>query len=248
MDTNYNIFMGFDDTASQRFAANLEMKHLKIHKRIEEMGMAHQCADRLRNLTIIIPYPIAHIQDQDMLLNRWDDLEMRQRHLPELVMAGLTKEGKKDLAKLGWNLERIIVFDGFPQFFPTPTSGYYEYGTGNTNANKGEESFIQHGGYPQKGEHYPAWIPEHGHACRGPVPLSSKLTNASRLSRDAFQDLGLDMNFYIRSWEFSNQFWWMAQGWTRGGGLDCTHGVGVFYDAHRYLLQAAIDDHYDTKH
>ena len=232
MDEQYDIFMGFDDTnrPGTRFDGSHPITHLPMHKRVEEMKMVRKRKKgdtNLRNVTFIIPYPLAHIQEEENLLRQWDDLKMRQRKWPELAMAGQTKEGRELLSKLGWNLNRIIVFDGFPQFFPTNTSG--SFGKRNRDLfNKGK------------------YTPIHGKRCRGPVPSTSKLAQANHLIRQSFRDLDLDMSFYIRSWEFSNQFWWMAEGMGKSGGLDCTHGVGPFYDAHVYLLQAVIDDYYEA--
>lgn len=235
LDDKYSIFLGFDDTnkPGTRFDGDHNITHLKLHQRIKEMKMIRprKTGDNsLRNVTFIVPYPLAHIQFENNLLNRWDDLEKRQRKWPELVMAGQTEEGRAALKELGWNLERFIVFDGYPQFFPTNTSGYIPGVFGKAEHEKSI-----------KGGH-------HGKRCRGPVPLNSKLTQANKLSRDSFRELGLDMSFYVQSWEFSNQFWWMTVGMgMTDRNLDCTHGFQQqYYDPHIYLLQAAIDDYYEN--
>jgi hypothetical protein len=197
---------------------------------------------KLRELSIIIQYPFAHTQNEDMFLNKWDEVVHVQTEFPRLIMAVQTKEGRATLAELGWDLKHLIVFDGRPQFNPSSTSGFTGY---NENI-KTEEDFIAQGGYPAEGN-IPAWSPEYGHSCRGPVPTNGIMRNASRVARKAFEELGLDMRFYIRNWEFTNQFWWSVAMWHgKNGQLDCTHGAGGLALMHRYLLQATMDDYYEN--
>lgn len=146
----------------------------------------------LRKLTLIIEYPIAHAQHQGMILNQWEHVVSLQKGFPALTLHPMTVEGQQILFDLGYELERIIVFDGMPQSFPTET-GSYDFGIPGSQA-----SFIEKNGYP-------GWKPEYGTVCRGPLPPNSKLTQVNSLSRDAFEELGFDMRFYGRTWEFGNQ-------------------------------------------
>jgi hypothetical protein len=244
MDERYNIFLGMDDyyCPDIKSDASHVLPKVNLTEWIAQKGMARNPGwTELRGLTLVIQYPLAHIQSQDMILNRWDTVENMQKEFPKLIMSVLTEQGRSSLAELGWDLKNVIVFDGFPQFFPTVTSAYF----GPTAINS-EEDFVARGGYEEKGAS-PAWSPEYGHTCRGPVPPNSIMTNVSRISRKAFEDFGLDMRFYVRNWEFSNHFWWMTHNWNgKNGQLDCTHGGGGFYCMHKYLLQATIDDYYDN--
>jgi hypothetical protein len=244
MNESYNIFLGMDDYSPQdiRKDSSHVLPGFNLTERIVQLGMARSPGWRsLRGLSIVIQYPVAHTQSQDMILNKWDDVAKIQTVFPEYIMSIQTDHGRAALAELGWDLKHVIVFDGIPQFFPTVTSAYF----GRTGINS-EDDFIAKGGYPQNGAS-PAWAPEYGHACRGPVPPNSEMTKVSRLSRKAFEDLGLNLQFYVRNWEFSNHFWWQTLGWNgKGGQLDCTHGGGGYYCLHKYLLQATIDDFYDN--
>jgi hypothetical protein len=67
--------------------------------------------------------------------------------------------------------------------------------------------------------------------------------------------MGLDLNFYGKTWEFTNLFWFQTRKWIKGrnGGLiDCTHhddgrSESGAYCMYRYFLQAMIDSHFETE-
>jgi len=146
--------------------------------------------------------------------------------------------GKKELAERGFELKRIIVFDGSPQTFPTETGGYL------TALNKFTEEYmlVENNGYP-------GWYPELGTACQGPLPPNSKSKEAMMMARQAFADLGLEMHWYGRTWEFANQFWYQTNTYGRTG-LDCTHSHGKggnngYACVNRWFFQAMVDDHYE---
>lgn len=146
--------------------------------------------------------------------------------------------GKKELAKLGFELKHIIVFDGSPQTFPTETGGYHFV----TRKFKNEDMFVENNGYP-------GWYPELGTACQGPLPPNSKSKEAMMMARQAFADLGLEMQWYGQTWEFANQFWYQTNTYDRNG-LDCTHsyqkgGNNGYACVNRWFFQAMVDDHYE---
>jgi hypothetical protein len=245
MDESYNIFLGMDDYYCPyiRNDGSHKLPTMNLVEWITSLGMVRNPGwTKPRGLSIVMSYAFAHMQTEDMILNRWNFTSEMQYKYPELIMSIQTDEGRKALAELGWDLKHIIVFDGLPQFFPTSTSAYF----GPQNSVNNETEFVLNGGYPASGN-IPAWSPGYGHNCRGPVPTMSEMTKLHRMSRESFESLGLDMRFYIRNWEFSNQFWWMTAGWNgKNGQLDCTHGHGAFYCFHKYLLQATIDDYFDN--
>jgi hypothetical protein len=244
MDESYKIFI----KVAGYYPYNIRgedvhvMPGLNLTHMINELGFVRNPGwTKLKELTVMVPYPFAHTQTQHMMLDLWEDEVALQKGFPGYVMTVLTNEGRAYLAELGWVIKRVVVFDGYPQFFPTPTSGFF----GLISNNK-KDLFVAEGGYPAKGN-VPAWSPEYGHDCVGPVPPNSIMTNASRIARDSFQELGLDMRFYVRTWEFLNHFWWMTSGWNgKGGALDCTHGGYGYSCIHKYLLQATIDDYYEN--
>jgi hypothetical protein len=168
----------------------------------------------LRKLTLIIEYPIAHAQNQNMIFEEMDKVETIQKGFPKLITNAQLEDGRRELAEIGYELAHIIAFDGIPQFFPTVT-GAYDWAL---KSKPTEANFLELKGYPD-------WKPEYGSKCRGPLPPSSKLTSVNGISRTSFEDNGLDMRFYGRTWEFGNQFWWHVQRWKTGkkAGLDCLH-------------------------
>jgi len=189
---------------------------------------------KLRKLNVVIEYPIAHAQTQNMIYNDWEMVEKIQTGFPRLIMSAATQQGRQELAAMGYELSRLIVFDGLPQAFPTETGGD-ELAILRLNS---EENFLNQSGYP-------GWKPEYGSACRGPLPPNSKLTYVNSLSAQTFAELGLDMRWYGRIWEFANQFWWGLKMWEgKGGKLDCTHSSDghYMYRIHKYFLQAMADD------
>ena len=243
MNETYNIFLGMDDYSPAFVRSDHSHRMMKhnLTEYMKDIGMIRSPGwTSLRGLSIIIQFPFAHTQSNDMMLNRWDDVVVLETVFPEFIMTVQSKEGRETLAEYGYELKHLIVFDGLPQYNPSVTSGYPPGVAGFHNGSE----FLKAGGYKQnKAE--PAWIPEFGSQCRGPVPTSSKIHEAHMVMRTSFEDLGLDMQFYIRNWEFSNQFWWLVNGWGSKG-LDCTHGSGGYYCSHKYLFQATIDDYYEN--
>ena len=106
--------------------------------------------------------------------------------------------GKNVLKTRGYNFQHIFVFDGLPQFFPTNTSGY-DKGIGTSNTFQSNFTYIGHD------------IKEFGNSCRGPLPNNSILKDINIMSRNRFIDLGLNIKWYGRTWEFTNMFWWQVK-------------------------------------
>lgn len=193
----------------------------------------------LRPLTIMVEFPFAHMQTQDMISDLFDQVQYNQHRYAQTIMNLTTPDSREELARLGFELKTMIVFDGLPQHFPTETGGYtekiHEYTT--------EREFLEHGGYP-------GWRPELGSACRGPLPPSSMLKQVNHLARKAFVKYGLDMNFYGKTWEFANQFWFQEAMWKRAPMLDCVHSAKIrtgLSCIHKYFVQAMVDGYYESK-
>jgi hypothetical protein len=149
----------------------------------------------LRNLTIIMEYPFAHIQTEVMIDTFPEKINELQTKLPSLVMDLKSAEGQLQLAKQGYRLNGIIVFDGLPQFYPTRTSGW----SPTMAYLKQIDGIIK---YPGN------WTPEYGTNCVGPLPRHSVLRGVNDLSRRSFEQLHFDDRWYGRTWEFVNLFWW----------------------------------------
>ena len=192
----------------------------------------------LRPLTILVDYPIAHCQTQTLMMGEWNRTVSIAEEFPVVILNVTSENGRMELREAGFELERLIVFDGLPQSFPTETGGYDAALRGSPTENE----FLENGGYP-------GWYSELGSQCRGPLPRSSKLRTINEIARSSFEELGFDMAWYGRIWEFANQFWWQTNRYDRNG-LDCTHSHakhGGYYCVHRYFLQAMIDDYYETR-
>jgi hypothetical protein len=176
------------------------------------------------------------VQNQNWILEDWERVANNQKTVPQNFMDAASKQGRLELAKMGYELAHMIVYDGQPQYNPSETGAY------DLEQKKipSETAFLERNGYP-------GWKPEYGTKCRGPLPPTSRFTQVNDLGRQAFEDLGLDMRFYGRIWEFANQWWWQVQGWG-GRGLDCTHSAATSSGmscVHKYFLMAMVDDHYE---
>ena len=192
-------------------------------------------AKELRKLTLIIDWPIAHIQNQNLLLENFQKVDGTQKAMSKNLMHAKSAQGRQELKEMGYQLEHIIVFDGMPQWNPSVT-GAYDMAQKKSHS---EHSFLENEGYP-------GWKPEYGSSCRGPLAPTSNLTATNKMARRKFEALGLDMKFYGRTWEFANQLWFHTNQWGgKGGMLDCTHGGGGMSCTHRYVLMAMIDDHFE---
>lgn len=190
----------------------------------------------LRKLTLIVEYPFAHVQNQNMIFEEMDTIKEIQKGLPKTIMDVTSDQSRQELTEMGYELGHIIAYDGLPQFNPTVTGGY-DWGIKGSGTS--EEAFLQNQGYP-------GWIPQYGSKCRGPLPPTSNLTAINRLSREAFEEFGLDMKLYGRTWEFANQFWFNVRNWGDRG-IDCTHTpMGSSMSCvHRYFLMTMVDDHFE---
>ena len=158
---------------------------------------------KLRPLTLVLDYPIAHAQDQDTILANWTKVETVQKQFAEYFLQMQNTVNEKELNKVGYTLKRLIVFDGLPQTFPSETCAYPK--SMHRFLPDTQEDFLAHGGYE-------GWKPEYGDTCQGPVPPNAKLSEVNRVVRKAFKDLGFDMRWYGKVWEFKNQFWWTTKG------------------------------------
>jgi hypothetical protein len=194
----------------------------------------------LRKVSLIIEYPIAHAQNQDMIFNEWEEVEKIQNGLPKMVTDLYSETGKRELAEMGYEVGHLIAYDGIPQHNPSVTGGFpWDLKQSVTNT---MEKFENKSGYP-------GWIPDYGKQCRGPLPPSSKLTYVNSLSKQGFEDNAFDMNFYGRTWEFANSWWFQTAGWKNARiGLDCTHtgASSGMSCVHKYFLMAMVDDHFDN--
>ncbi len=196
---------------------------------------------RLRPLSVIVEYPIAHMQTQDMIYDFYDQVRYNQRRYPQLIMNLTTRAAQTELAAMGFELQHMIAFDGLPQHFPTETGGYTE----KIHEYHSPQELLQNNGYP-------GWKPEYGAMCRGPLPLNSTLKAINNLSRQAFEELGLDMKFYGRIWEFANHFWWQEMMWRDYAFriLDCVHPWNArcgYTCIHKVFLQAMIDNYFEEE-
>ena len=159
----------------------------------------------LRGLTLILDYPIAHSQDQDIILGNWTQVVEVQNDFAKYFLDLQNKQNTQQLHQAGYNLKRLIVFDGLPQTFPSNTSAYPQ--SLHRLHWETEEAF-------QSGHGYEGWKPDYGTTCQGPVAPNAKLSEVNRVARQAFKDQGFDMRWYGKTWEFANQFWWKQNGCT----------------------------------
>jgi hypothetical protein len=205
-------------------------------------GNLPSAQQQLRPLSIIVDFPLAHAQTHFMITEMWDQVKYNQERMVEMIMNVTTASARQELAKLGFNLTHLIVFDGVPQFFPTESGGYlHELQRGN------EQAFLDAKGYP-------GWRPELGSSCRGPLPPNGKLRQVNELERQAFhRHESFNPKFYGKTWEFTNQFWWQTAKWWKKSKdfayFDCVHtrqsrtGLSC---VHKYFLQVMVDDHFET--
>lgn len=190
----------------------------------------------LRPLALLVSYPFAHTQNQYMIHDSLAQVMYNQQRFVEMIMNITSPEVRSDLAELGFELNHMIAFDGYPQHFPTGTSAYVScsYST--------EESFLAGNGYD-------GWQPSLGSSCRGPLPRNSILTSINHQERHHFEQHQFDMRWYGKTWEFVNQFWWGLAMWKNGGALDCTHPGFTGQGGPRvlkYFLQAMIDGYFES--
>ena len=194
--------------------------------------------DRVK-FTLIIEHPIAHIQNQDLMEMSYDYSVSLQNKWTQ-VFLNATQGDPYDKLKADGLEFSLIAFDGSPQFFPTESGGY----TGKIHPFKTEEEFLKQGGYE-------GWTPDMGSRCRGFLPPTGNLTKFNDLGRKFYEQNGLDMQWYGRTWEFINMVWFSVKGTNGWGnkGLDCTHGHGAgsaVSNMHKFFLMAMIDDHFDN--
>jgi hypothetical protein len=149
-----------------------------LTKQLAGMGFAREPGFKeLRKVSIIIEYPIAHAQNQDMIFNEWEEVAKIQNGLPKMVTDLNSETGKRELAEMGYEVGHLIAYDGIPQFFPTVTGAFPWDLKLSTSIEKWENN-----------SGYKGWIPDYGDQCRGPLPPSSKLTYVNSLSKQGFKD------------------------------------------------------------
>ncbi len=198
-------------------------------------------------VSIVVDFPLAHTQTHYMMTEMADQVKYNQERLVEIIMnvttSPIARQGWADMGLEIAPLAPLIVFDGLPQFFPTESGGYLpQIQRGN------EQEFLKANGYP-------GWRPELGSSCRGPLPHNSPLRQVNDLERRAFlRHVNFQPQFYGKTFDFSNQFWWQTAKWWKKTGnysyFDCVHtrktktGLSC---VHKYVLQTMIDDHYETK-
>lgn len=189
--------------------------------------------------SLIIEHPIAHIQNQDLMERSYDYIVSLQNTWTQVFLNATRGEKYKKLRAKGLEFN-LIGFDGSPQFFPTESGAY----TGMLHKFANEDEFLAQGGYE-------GWTPALGSRCRGFLPPTSNLTQFNQLGRDFYEQNGLDMRWYGRTWEFINMVWFSVKGTMGWGpkGLDCTHGGGsgaAVSNIHKFFLMAMVDDHFDS--
>jgi hypothetical protein len=196
-----------------------------------------------KEISILVEFPIAHSQVEPMLFHNMAKVEYNQVGYTQRVMSALTSQGRRELNDINITLARIAAFDGLPQHFPTETGSYQ-----TMNASNQREFLARNGSYSD-------WRPEYGSNCVGPLPPTNPQKRVNGFARTAFEELGFDTNFYGKTWEFTNLFWFQTRRWVmgKGGGLiDCTHHDGGrsesgAYCMHKFFLQAMIDSHFETE-
>lgn len=195
----------------------------------------------LRKLSLFVEYPIAHVQSDELIVNNYRKIKDLSYNFTQTYMKLYTEEGKKALAKVGYELSNLFVFDGLPQYFPTATAAYRPELVGGS-----EKKFIANGGYN-------GWKPEFGSNCIGPLSPNVPLKRVANTIREGWIEQGFDMRWYGNIWEFANMFWWQVKNWGgKGGALDCTHvKTGAHpqgaYSVHKFFLQAMINDFVETE-
>jgi hypothetical protein len=161
----------------------------------------------LRNMSLLVEYPFAHVQSQDMFQNGLTNSAIRgfQFTIPSHYTEFMSVRGKKKLAKRnGFDFRHLIVFDGIPQFYPTVTNGW------TTNM---YEVKTEMGSKPETFG-YKGWKPEYGRSCVGPLPRNSRLREINLMSRTNFFRLAghnYMTRWYGRTWEFVNLFWFQMK-------------------------------------
>lgn len=192
----------------------------------------------LRPLAILVQYPAAHTQTNDMIHESIDQIRYNQDTFPQLLLNIAADKAKDELTKMGFQISHIMTWDGSPQRFPTATGGY-------------DTSWFMNIG---EGEDLNRALES---KCRGPLPPNSILKGINQWAQHSFERNGLDMQFYGKTWEFSNQFWWQErmarwddEGDDEGKHLDCTHGVSQdtgLTMVHKNFLQAMVDGYFDMQ-
>ena len=71
----------------------------------------------LEKMSIIIPHPIAHISRDDDLLNNFNATHRRNTQVVKDSLGLALPSAKAKLAEAGWKVDKVILFDGFPQHF-----------------------------------------------------------------------------------------------------------------------------------
>jgi len=198
------------------------------------IGLKDTNSTYLQKVSIIIQHPIAHIAREHQMLD--DTYNVTRRYNARMINAVLdmaSASSRAKLAEIGWELDKVILFDGLPQHFPTVTGGF-------DLAFQGCRNDSCDGKWPEeKGKYH----------CKGPIPRGSNFKRINDDSRYAAIQAGFDMRFYGRTWEFTNLFWWQHLNFEnrRKGSLDCTHsqnGSSINY-MYKYFLQAMIDDFFE---
>jgi hypothetical protein len=186
-------------------------------------------------VSIIIQHAIAHVSRDDDLLYSFNATKRRNTQVIQEAINLASESSKAKLAKVGWEIDKVILFDGPPQHFPSESGGWTQNIKNCRDELCGNDSH--------------AWNVEvNGKLnCKGPIPRGSALKQMIDHSRYAAIEEGFDMRWYGRTWEFSNLFWWQHVGWQGIRGLDCTHSPGAtgINCMYKYFLQAMIDDFYD---
>jgi hypothetical protein len=200
-----------------------------------------------KEISILVEFPVAHSHTEPMLFHNMDQVEYNQVGYTQRIMSVLTSQGKRELQDINITLARITAFDGLATHFPTQTNSHRK-----VNATNQIEYLARNGGYTDS-----VWRPEYGSTCVGPLPPTNPQKRVNGFARTAFEELGLDTNFYGKTWEFTNLFWFQTRQWVKPNGgtgfIDCVHHcafgrcVSGAYCMHRYFLQAMIDSHFETE-
>jgi hypothetical protein len=208
----------------------------------------------------MIEYPIAHMQTHDMMVHYPHQVQYNQERYIQLIHNITTRASRATLASLGFELQHPwIIWDGLPQHFPSSSGAFMEHFAMTRN----ESALLQ-----QQQQQLPEWHSKYGSNCRGPLPVTSRLTRevlypARSLWRTVPQqqqqqqqrddnEFYYDDRWYGRIWEFANQFWWQEIMWSTSANprLDCLHPykqkTGLTC-VHKYFLQAMVDGYYEEE-
>lgn len=158
--------------------------------------------DRVERLVLIVDFPVAHMQTGPMIHEQHDIVEENVVGFASIIADVAGGAAREALLGRGINVTDVIVLEGLPQHFPLEDFAY-------------DRDALAAMGDAQQNL-----------TCRGPLPEGCALGTLAEMQRRAFSAAeGFAPENYLRTFGFSNLFWWTHRGWGRTG-LDCTHWEG----------------------